>query len=218
MVTAEITDSWFRLSHRPTGVLAAFAALVDSDPGDLDAILETLALVHPLMRDARGAYRKLPPVDQYLGPHQSVIMASFVVPSPSRFTAGVFGVLYGGDTIETALAEVSHHQTRRLAASVLPYGTMVQLTSWRFRITAPLVDIRTDRSSIYDPDFYGDAQQFGRSVRDRGDAGIVYRSLRRPTNTSVGVLRPRYIIDVARHTDWRLFWNGQVISEWLAAK
>jgi RES domain len=220
LVTTAIADPWHRLSRRPNAILTTFAQLADNDPDDLDGILATLALVDPMMRDAQEAYRNLPPADEYRGPYRAAVVTPFVVLGASRFSQGKYGLLYGGNAFDTAKAEVGHHQTIKLGRSSLPYGTMVQLTSWTFRVRTPLVDIRDNASSLHDPDDYTEAQRFGHSMREDGQTGIIYRSVRLKTapGVNVGVLRPLHVHDVVHGSDWRILWNGTAISEWLESR
>ena len=98
-----------------------------------------------------------------------------VNPSGSRFSDGSYGVLYLADSMETALAEVRHHQE-------LYWSGVVGLNFERFVFRglscqfdeAGLLDATTVALSdpIYDPNDYSAARQFGRQLRQDGFAGL----------------------------------------------
>ena len=89
-------------------------------PQDLDVVFAIEALTNPRVRQALGALSLVPPADRVSGPGATLIMAAFthLNPEGSRFSDGSYGVYYAADTLETAVAEVSHHRARFLASRV----------------------------------------------------------------------------------------------------
>jgi hypothetical protein len=69
-------------------------------------------------------------------------MTPFLLPRESRFSSGVFGVLYAAEDIETALRESGHHQALRLRAMSAPVGTTVPMYSISPSVNATVVDAR----------------------------------------------------------------------------
>src|ERR1700681_33304 len=90
-----------RLAGRPGAELAALAALVDSDPDDLQSVLDALAVTDARARDAAGAFAALPHGDQYHGSGAAAVMMPFLCPGESRFSSGRYGVLYGAESTES---------------------------------------------------------------------------------------------------------------------
>ena len=91
-------------------------------PQDLDVVFAIEALTNPRVRQALGALSLVPPADRVSGPGATLIMAAFthLNPEGSRFSDGSYGVYYAADTLETAVAEVSHHRARFLARTDEP--------------------------------------------------------------------------------------------------
>ena len=91
-------------------------------PQDLDVVFAIEALTNPRVRQALGALSLVVPADRVSGPGATLIMAAFthLNPEGSRFSDGSYGVYYAADTLETAVAEVSHHRARFLARTDEP--------------------------------------------------------------------------------------------------
>jgi len=91
-------------------------------PQDLDVVFAIEALTNPRVRQALGALSLVLPADRVSGPGATLIMAAFTHfnPEGSRFSDGSYGVYYAADTLETAVAEVSHHRARFLARTDEP--------------------------------------------------------------------------------------------------
>jgi len=204
----------YRLASRPGAEIQALADLVDGDQGDLESILFVLSSTDVLARNASGALAALPPADEYRGDGAAAVMLPFLLPSPSRFSEGSFGVLYGADSIATSIDEVSYHHSRRLVAAGAPTGTSVLLALWEFTSSYEVVDLRGHRDrGIYDPASYAVSQPLGKALRKTGAPGVLYESVRRMDGACVGVFIPRCIDRMSRGGDWRLIWDGAAISE-----
>ncbi|MGB8266974.1 MAG: RES family NAD+ phosphorylase [Candidatus Velthaea sp.] len=204
-----------RLSGRPGAETAALAALVDGNPGELQILLEILALTDPFARDALAGVRALGSLPRYTGANAAAVMLPFLLRAPSRFSSGRYGVLYGAESTDTAAAEVRYHHARRLRAANAASGTMVLLTLWAFVLDCDVVDVRDYDAAIYAPDTYTAAQALGARIQANGDAAILYRSVRRPDGECVAVLQPAAVTNMEKRDDWRLVWDGSAISETL---
>ena len=86
-------------------------------PEDLDVVFAIEALTNPRMRQELGQLSLVAPADRIAGPGATLVMAAFTHLNPlgSRFSDGSWGVYYAADTLETAVAEVSHHRALFLA-------------------------------------------------------------------------------------------------------
>lgn len=215
MVTCRPFAPALRLSSRPGATAAALATLIDGDTDELQILLEIQAKTDPLARAVLGGLATLGPSQSYVGTGAAAVMMPFLLMSVSRFSAGAFGMLYGADSAETAVAEVGYHQTKFLRAANAPSGTSVLLSLWEFTVSQDLVDVRDFDASIYHADNYGDAQVLGKTIRDAGAAGILYRSVRRKDAECIGILKPRAVDRMKKRDDWRFVWDGAQISETL---
>lgn len=81
-------------------------------PEDLDVVFAIEALTNPRVRQELGQLSLVPPADRAAGPGATLIMAAFTHLNPlgSRFSDGSWGVYYAAESLETAVAEVSHHR------------------------------------------------------------------------------------------------------------
>ena len=214
MVNAPFEAVLFRVVTSLEPPLRALSSLVEH-PEDLDELIALEAETNEVAAEALGHIRRVPLADRYRGPDATLIMLSFVLPRPSRFSDGSYGVWYGGLDLETAIAETRYHRARFLAAVAEPPGYLAQ-----FAISASLTGNAHAATAlpapmdarIHDPDDYSAAQSYGRRVRDDGADAIIYRSVRLEGGTCVGALRPRVLRAPRREAALRYEWDGTRIA------
>ena len=187
-------------------------------PEDLDVVFAIEALTNPGVRQELGQLSLVPPADRVAGPGATLIMAAFTHLNPlgSRFSDGSWGVYYAADSLETAVAEVSHHRAVFLARTA---ETAIDIDlRW---IQADLMDRLHDLrgqgaawAAVHDPDHYGASQELGRALRARGSAGIAYDSVRRPQGQCVAIYRPKALSKARAVGHVGLHWDGAHISHW----
>jgi hypothetical protein len=190
-------------------------------PEDLDVVFAIEALTNPRIRQELGALSLVPPADRVSGPGATLIMASFthLNPEGSRFSDGSYGVYYGADKLETAVAEVSYHRARFLARTAEP-EIDVDLRWIEAELNQQVHDLRSgsvgkdDLSDICDPDHYGASQSLGRSLRGKGSTALVYDSVRHAGGQCVAVFVPRALARARAAGHLSLHWDGQRISHW----
>src|SRR5690606_27761865 len=114
MIEIPIAELGWRPGYRivpsrfpPVGLFDAVA-----DPADLEAVFQIEAMTNDRLRDEVGDISLVPPEDRVSGPGTTPVMAAFthLNPNGDRFTDGSYGVFYASATIETAVAETSHHR------------------------------------------------------------------------------------------------------------
>ncbi len=185
---------------------------------DLDVVFAIEALTNHQVRQELGQLSLVPPADRVAGPGATLIMAAFTHLNPlgSRFSDGSWGVHYAADSLDTAVAEVSHHRGLFLART----GEDAIDIDLRW-IQADLMDklhyLRgqgAERSAIVDPNRYGAAQDLGRALRASGSPGMVYDSVRRIEGQCAAVFKPRALSNARAVGHIGLHWNGHAISHW----
>lgn len=134
-------------------------------------------------------------------------------PEGSRFSDGRFGVLYIADAIETAIAEVSHHQA-------LYWAQVPDLHYDRFvfrglRCTfnqGGIRDLSKVRLSdaIYSPDDYSVSRGLGHKAREEGVPGLRYCSVRRTGQLCWALMTPRCVTEVIQTTHFEMVWNKRI--------
>jgi hypothetical protein len=138
-----------------------------------------------------------------------------VNPSGSRFSDGRFGVLYLADSMDTALAEVRHHQG-------LYWSNVPSLNYERFvfrGLSCVFVEAgMKDATSlpmtdpVYAPDDYSHSRLLGRALRDAGHSGLRYHSVRMPGGFCWALMTPRPVSSVVQAAHYEMVWNGHVTS------
>lgn len=184
---------------------------------ELDAVYAVQALTNPRLRQELGEIALVPREERVLGPGSTPVMAAFTYlnRNGSRFSDGTWGVYYAADSVETAVAEVSHHCARFLAATSEP-PIEVDYRAYVADIVQPLHDIRGEAwASVHQPDGYAASVALARELRAAGSWGLLYRSVRREGGECVAVLRPRAVqLPVVQGAHVSLAWDGQRIAGW----
>lgn len=189
-----------------------------ADAEEFDTLFQIQAMTNPRLLNEVGRLELIPRQDIPFGiPGCSYATAPFthVNADGSRFSAGEFGVLYLADTVETAVAEVRHHQQQYWSrVSQLNYERFVfRSLSCRFREVGS-VDATVLPSShpIYAPDDYSASRALGAILQHKGVAGLRYHSVRSPGNVCWGLLTPRHVASIHQSAHYEMIWNGRITS------
>ncbi len=195
-------------------------ALYDAiaDPADLEVVFAIEALTNARIRDELGDLQLVPPEERVSGAGSTPVMAAFthLNPDGSRFSDGSYGVYYAAQTLETAIAEVSHHRAAFLARTEEP-AIDVDLRLIAAPVDADLHDLRElgpAGAGLFDPRFYAKPQALGRRLREGGSAGVLYPSVRHAGGFCVGIFRPRALGRARVGAHVALHWDGQRITHW----
>ncbi len=153
-----------------------------ADPADWEALASAEAKTNPRLWAHLGRLDLVPPERRVGGPGASLLMAPFVHVSPDRpgrFTDGTYGVFSVGDSEEVSIREVAHHHARFMAATSEAPGWTSQFRMLVTKLDLDLHDLRP-REDCHRPDDYAPSQALGRSLRQAGSNGVLYRSVRSP--------------------------------------
>jgi hypothetical protein len=186
-----------------------------ADPADLEAVFEIEAFTNDRLREEVGNLKLVPAEDRVAGPGTSAIMAAFTHLNPlgSRFTDGSYGVFYASLTLETAIAETSHHRTMFMLATDEP-AQELDMRAYAVDLEAELHDIRSFKDShpaYYHPTSYATAQHLAGQLREAGADGIVYQSVRHEGGECAAVLRPRLLANCRQERHICYVWDGRCI-------
>lgn len=187
-------------------------------PEDLDVVFAIEALTNPRIRQELGQLSLVPPAERLTGPGATLIMAAFTHLNPlgSRFSDGSWGVYYAAASLETAVAEVSHHRAAFLARTAEEVID-IDLRWIQADLMDKLHDLREQGvawPAVYDPVSYGASQALGRALRTNGSAGIAYDSVRHPQGQCVAIFRPRALSKARAAGHIGLHWDGRTITHW----
>ncbi|VVN39472.1 hypothetical protein PS662_05369 [Pseudomonas fluorescens] len=206
----------YRLVNSKFPPVALFDDVADAD--EFEVLYQIQELTNPRLNNEVGRLELIPRNQIPFGiPGCSYATAPFthVNPAGSRFSDGSFGVLYLADTMETALAEVRHHQS-------LYWSNVPSLNYERFvfrGLACTFVDGgMKDATSIamtdpvYDPDDYTEARRLGKSVKNTGCPGLRYNSVRMSGSHCWALMTPKPVVSVIQAAHYEMVWNGQVTS------
>ena len=188
-------------------------------PEELEAVAAVQALTNPRLRQEAGEISLVPASERVAGPGSTPVMAAFchLNPDGSRFSDGTWGVYYAAESLATAVAEVSFHRARFLAATNQA-AIEVDFRSYITRVVEPLHNLRPARwRALHDPDpaQYPRSQRFAGRLRGAGSWGLLYRSVRRAGGHCVAVLRPRALaLPVQQGAHVALRWDGARFTDW----
>lgn len=206
----------YRLVNSKFPPIALFDDVADAD--EFEVLYQIQALTNPRLQNEVGHLELIPRGEIPFGiPGCSYATAPFthVNPAGSRFSDGSFGVLYLAGSMETALAEVQHHQSL--------YWSKVQSLNYErfvFRgLSCSFVDVdMKDAASIpmtdpiYAPDDYAHSHRLGRSVKNAGVPGLRYNSVRTHGSYCWALITPRPVSSIIQTAHYEMIWNGQITS------
>lgn len=206
----------YRLVNSKFPPIALFDDVADAE--DFEAIYQLQALTNPRLQNELGRLELIPRSDIPFGiPGCSYATAPFthINPAGSRFSDGSFGVLYLADKMDTAIAEVRHHQGhywakvpglnyerftfRGLSCSFSDAG-MKDATA------VPLTD------PIYAADDYSHPRRLGHETKRKGCPGLRYNSVRSAGNICWALMTPRPVTAIIQTAHYEMIWSGQIIS------
>lgn len=206
----------YRLVNSKYPPVALFDDVADAEA--FEVLYQIQALTNPRLKNEVGHLEWIARDQIPFGiPGCSYATAPFthVNPAGSRFSDGSFGVLYLADTLETALAEVRHHQS-------LYWSNVPSLNYERFvfrGLSCNFVDagmkdaaLIAPTDPVYAPDDYTHSRRLGRSVKESGVPGLRYRSVRMQGSYCWALMTPKPVLSIIQAAHYEMVWNGQITS------
>jgi hypothetical protein len=171
-------------------------------------------LTNDRLRDESGAAPLVAPQDRLYAPGASIVMAAFThIGNPSRFSDGSFGVYYAARTLETAVRETAYHRARFLASTQEPPGD-IDMRAYVGRPVKPHLDVRDAKYDVlHDPNDYGVSQAFAKPLREAGEWGLVYRSVRHEGGECIAAFKPQAVSIPIAGAALAYVWDGERISK-----
>jgi hypothetical protein len=194
-----------------------------ADPADWPLLLSAEQKTNPRVMETIGNLDLVPPGRRVGGPGASWLMAPFTHVSsdrPSRFSNGMFGVLYVGNRFEVALFETIHHHGRFMRMTKEPAGWTSQFREIVMSIAGRLHDLRgrkpdelnRDRAKVLDPNDYRAGQALGSALRAAGSDGIVYPSVRCEGGECAGLFYPDLATNPVQGRHLEYHWDGERVD------
>lgn len=187
-----------------------------ADPADLKAVFEVENLTNERLRDQVGNLRLVAEEDRVSGPNSTVVMAAFThIGRPARFNDEYFGAYYAGSSTDVAIAETRFHKERFMGYTNEPAQKLEMREYIGVPTEVPFVDIRKQApQNVLNPDpvQYHAAQSFARSLREWGENGIIYPSVRWPAGECLAAFRPTAVGVPRQGAHFIYYWDGESIS------
>ncbi|WP_372742844.1 RES family NAD+ phosphorylase [Neptunomonas sp.] len=204
----------YRLVNSKFPPISLFDDVANAD--EFESLYALQALTNPRLKNEVGDLQLIPQSEipfGICGCSYATAPFTHVNPDGSRFSDGSFGVLYLADYMETALAEVKHHQQ-------LYWSNVPELCYERFVFRglvcvfdeARIIDglaIRSD-DAIYAPEDYTAARALGHVLKKRKDTGIRYHSVRKQGAICWGLMTPQHVISIQQAAHYEMVWNGSI--------
>lgn len=188
-----------------------------AEADDFDALYALESLTNERIRDEVGQIELVPPQDRTVGPGSGPVMAAFthLNPEGSRFSDGSYGVFYAAHDKDTAVAETQYHHARFLAATKQP-PMPLPMRLYAVRVSAQLHDLRPldpEGQGVHAASSYAASQALGKDLRQKGSAGVVYRSVRQPGGECVGLFKPKGASQCVHAAHLLYVWNGESFAD-----
>lgn len=192
--------AWRQLRFLPRSPLAQLADAEDRE--SLEDLLARAGVFRPA--PVRRKMDRLPQLKAYLAQPG---------PGPaSRFCDGSFRALYAGESLATCVAEMAFHHGRALADSGEPAGAIRVFEGLEVRVAGQFLDVRKGHPTLHRPDDYGPSQAFGRALRIQGEAGLVYRSVRRRAGHCLALFAAEVVKGCSLKDLVPLTWDGSRLT------
>jgi hypothetical protein len=171
-------------------------------------------LTNDRLRDESSATPIVPPAERLRAPGASIVMAAFThIGRPSRFSDGSYGVYYAARTLETAVRETAYHRARFLASTQEPPGE-IDMRAYVGRPVESLLDVRAPKyATLHDPNDYAASQAFAKPLREAGEWGLVYRSVRHEGGECIAAFKPQAVSIPIAGAALAYVWDGEKIAK-----
>ncbi|GFZ74818.1 hypothetical protein BVY11_20115 [Pseudomonas amygdali pv. morsprunorum] len=206
----------YRLVNSKFPPIALFDDVASAD--EFDILYQVQALTNPRLQNEVGDLNLIPRSEIPFGiTGCSYATAPFthVNPDGSRFSDGSFGMLYLAASMDTAIAEVRHHQEMYWSkVQGLNYERFVfrGLTCEFDEVGVLDATVLSLTDAIYAPNDYSASRALGREVRKAKASGLRYRSVRSPGDTCWALTTPRHVDSIIQSNHYEMVWNKKITS------
>jgi hypothetical protein len=201
-------DSVHRLipSHFPP--ISLFEDVASED--EFDILYAVESLTNDRLLEETGVITLVEPQDRIYGDGSTPVMAAFThIGLASRFTNGQYGVYYGANSLDAAIAETRYHREAFLGTTQEP-DTEITMREYINQVVLPLGDIRgAQYSYLHEPNSYMAPQSFAAQQRATALNGLLYRSVRHDDGECVALFKPTALSPAVQGCHLRYVWKGK---------
>jgi len=216
-VTANVSwDKTYRLINSSYPPIDLFEDI--AEPDDWDLLCEAESKTNPRLSESIGNLSLVPKDRRVSGTGSSYVMAPFTHISKDnsgRFHDGTFGAYYAGDSFETALYEKRYHLQQFFLNTNEEKGWITDLRELVGSINHRLVDIRRVNHKKYlNKKSYTESQKFASFIKNKGEDGIIWPSVRLEPKECFAVFYPDVISIPKQGKHIGVYWNGKKIDKY----
>ncbi|MFT4924048.1 MAG: hypothetical protein ACI8WB_000126 [Phenylobacterium sp.] len=178
-----------------------------ANPEELALVFAIEALTNDRLKEQVGDLYRVPAHERVSGPDSTPVMAAFThIAFSSRFTDGSYGIYYGANSQQTAVAETVFHREFFLSQTNEP-DTQLTMREYINQVALPLHDIRADHyQHLHQPDSYHQPQAFAQQLRAQGSNGLLYPSVRRTGGECIAAFKPKAVTLPVQGQHFRYIW------------
>lgn len=186
---------------------------------EFEDLYEIQALTNPRLQNEIGNLNLLPTSEipfGITGCHYAAAPFTHINPNGSRFSDGSFGLMYIGDTTETAQKEVEYHQgiywTRipGLHYDRFVFKELICTFGVKSGLDASAVTMLDD---IYSPTDYTYSRKLGQAIKNsRAYAALRFNSIRRAGGICFALFTPKEVLEVIQAKHYEMIWDGKAIT------
>jgi hypothetical protein len=192
-------------SHFPP--ISLFEDVANED--EFEILYAVESLTNDRLLDEAGDISLIEPQNRLYGQGSTPVMAAFThIGKESRFTMGKYGVYYGANSLDTAIAETRYHRELFLSTTQEP-DTEITMREYINQVVLPVVDIRSmEFDELHNPNSYTASQAFADQQREAGSNGLLYRSVRAAGEECVAIFKPIALSPATQGCHLRYVWKG----------
>jgi len=205
-----IKSDYFRIivTRRPS--IPLYKDIVSEDKFAVLNYIESLT--NNRIREEKNETAFVPECEKVFCQNSSLIMKCFTNLSESRFSSGSYGVFYAAKKLECAVSETKY-RTLKFAQATDESTYECQQRVLTGNLAGLFCDIRSlALVDVYSPDDYTAGQVFGKKIKDEGNDGIVYDSVRHKGGTCFAVFKPSLIKSIKEIKTLTYLYDGKKIT------
>lgn len=211
MAVIQIEKRSHRLINSAHPIIGVFDGL--GTPEEIMIAFELESMTNDRLTGALGRIEAIPKEDWAVGENigATIAMAAFIHGSQGRFNTDFLGAWYAALSVETAIKETIHHNTKRLRASAAGFPNRMQMRELISDLSAKLHDVTNekDHSDLYRPNDYSVSQKFGEEIRRNKTDGIFYNSVRHSGGKNIVIFRPKILVPVIQGDHYEYSWDKE---------